>query len=46
MLRVPPIRQSMLTAILGIFIASLAGPAKAQLPGRFLFGPDNSQIKQ
>ena len=46
MFRVPPISMLMLTAILGIFIASLADPAKAQLPGRFLFGPDNSQIKQ
>jgi Viral BACON domain/WD40-like Beta Propeller Repeat len=46
MLRVPPFRQSTLTAILGIFIAWLAGPAKAQLPGRFMFGPDNIQIKQ
>src|SRR5229473_6090342 len=46
MLRMPPISQSTSTAILGIFIASLAGPAKAQLPGRFMFGPEGNQIKQ
>src|SRR5260370_38268260 len=47
MLRWPPISQPPLpAAILGIFLASLAGPAKAQLPGRFMFGPEGKQIKQ
>src|SRR5258708_39698911 len=45
MSRTPRISQSILSAIFGVFIASLAGPATAQNPsGRFMLTPRNDIV--